>query len=308
MQGRSMAPPPPTGSLSLHHGLSDDEVGLWVRDGYLIKRGVLDPTLCSAARERLWELNQLPGRRREEPASWIGPFRSEEEANDAAVLRKNFSWRARACGREELLLNLLPRNRTVVAVVEALLGRGAAVPPERTRGIYAIMPHGERRRTALRLHNDSTLESRERVSVVGYISDVGPGGGGFGVWPGTHRSCWNKIDHWEARCRSSGDPLGRLLQPLDAPALVAEWGRIVPQLHPVDCHGAAGDVIFYHSRLGHHAGQNYSRRIRQAVLAQFELSAEVLPERELRSEACLRGEIWYGWSEQVRRVAAEARL
>ena len=123
----------------------------------------------------------------------------------------------RSCAREELLLQLLPRNSAVRAVADELLGAGKVgfTPPEyysgdfstdfsaeKTRGIYAIMPY-KRPRTRLQPHNDSTLESRDRVSCVGYISDVPPGGGGFAVWPGTHQSCWNKIDHWESRRRQA---------------------------------------------------------------------------------------------------------
>ncbi|MDE0025176.1 MAG: phytanoyl-CoA dioxygenase family protein, partial [Spirochaetaceae bacterium] len=38
---------------------------------------------------------------------------------------------------------------------------------------------------------------------------------------------------------------------------------------PVECHGKAGDVVFWHHRLGHMAGHNYSSRIRQAVLYDY---------------------------------------
>jgi hypothetical protein len=196
--------------------LSDEDVRLWVRDGFLIKRGLLDPALCAAARERLWALNSLPRLRRDAPASWT-EFRTDEESDDPASLRRRYSWRARSCKQEELLLELLPRNRAVFSVAEELLGTGAVgftpsgyysedlaggFSEAKTRGIYAIMPYDRQRpRTPLRLHNDSTLENRDRVSVVGYIDDVAPGGGGFAVWPGTHASCWNKIDHWEERRR-----------------------------------------------------------------------------------------------------------
>lgn len=218
----------------------------------------------------------------------------------------------RSCAREELLLQLLPRNRAVRAVVDELLGAGNVgfTPPgyysgdfssdfsaEKTRGIYAVMPY-DRPRTRLQLHNDSTLESRDRVSCVGYIDHVPPGGGGFGVWPGTHRSCWNKIDHWEERRRHDPDAV-----PIDAPALVHEWESIVSSVHPVDCAGKAGDVVFYHSRLGHHAGQNYSASIRLAVLTEFALTPQALPDSQLRSAACMREDIWYGWSGRVRQAA-----
>ncbi|MCB0090781.1 MAG: phytanoyl-CoA dioxygenase family protein, partial [Caldilineaceae bacterium] len=43
----------------------------------------------------------------------------------------------------------------------------------------------------------------------------------------------------------------------------------VSQQPHVDCHGNAGDVVFWHHRLGHSAGHNRSRQIRQAVLFDF---------------------------------------
>eukprot|EP01048_Picozoa_sp_COSAG05_P008272 COSAG05_NODE_622_length_8291_cov_19.484985_10_plen_318_part_00 len=279
------------------------------------RRGILDPALCAAARERLWEANDLPRLRRDDPATWT-EFTADEECNDAATLRRRFSWRVRSCAREELLLQLLPRNSAVRAVVGELLGAGnfGFTPPgyysgdfstdfsdfsEKTRGIYAVMPYAhDRPRARLQLHNDSTLESRDRVSCVGYIDDVLPGGGGFAVWPGTHRSCWNKIDHWEERRRQDPSAV-----PVDAPALLQQWEDIVTSVHPVDCAGKAGDVIFYHSRLGHHAGQNYSASIRLAVLTEFALTPTALPDSQLRSAACMRGDIWYGWSCRVRRAA-----
>eukprot|EP01047_Picozoa_sp_COSAG01_P045988 COSAG01_NODE_4280_length_5182_cov_7.106433_2_plen_326_part_00 len=301
--------------------LSDAEIEQWVRDGYLIKRGVLDPALCAAARERLWSANRLPQQlRRDDPSSWRR-FSADEECDGAGTLRRRCSWRVRACAREELLLELLPRSCAVLSVVEELLGGAAAVgfsPPgyysrgdfsgdfsaAKTRGIYATMPYGHKHpRTPHRLHNDSTLESRDRVGCVGYIGDVCPGGGGFAVWPGTHLTCWNKIDHWEARWRLDSSAV-----PIDAPALVREWERIKTTVHPVDCAGTAGDVVFYHSRLGHHAGPNYSQNIRLAVLADFALTPRCLRDSELRSERCLRQDMWFGWSARVRAAAVAAQL
>ena len=58
--------------------------------------------------------------------SWT-EFSADEECNDAATLRKRFSWRVRSCAREELLLQLLPRNSAVRAVADELLG-AAEVP------------------------------------------------------------------------------------------------------------------------------------------------------------------------------------
>ena len=95
----------------------------------------------------------------------------------------------RSCARERLLLQLLPQNSAVRAVADELLGVenvGFTTPgyysaefstdeaftdedfsEAKTRGIYAVMPYAHNRpRTRLQLHNDSTLESRDRVSCV----------------------------------------------------------------------------------------------------------------------------------------------
>ena len=38
---------------------------------------------------------------------------------------------------------------------------------------------------------------------------------------------------------------------------------------PIDCHGRAGDVVFWHHRLAHSAGSNRSKGIRKAVLGDY---------------------------------------
>jgi ectoine hydroxylase-related dioxygenase (phytanoyl-CoA dioxygenase family) len=52
-------------------------------------------------------------------------------------------------------------------------------------------------------------------------------------------------------------------------AYKAELSRIIDEVEPVECYGQAGDIVFWHHRLAHAAGQNYSEQIRQAVLADF---------------------------------------
>jgi hypothetical protein len=114
--------------------LNNDDVRLWVRDGYMYlircqptrptlahvcldlisslsrsarRRGLLDPALCAAARERLWAANNLPRLRCDDLATWT-VFATDEECSDGATPRRRFSWRVRCCAREELLLQLLP--------------------------------------------------------------------------------------------------------------------------------------------------------------------------------------------------------
>jgi hypothetical protein len=40
-------------------------------------------------------------------------------------------------------------------------------------------------------------------------------------------------------------------------------------------------------------------------VTEFALTPEALPEAQLKSEACLRQNLWFGWSNRVRRAAAE---
>jgi hypothetical protein len=44
----------------------------------------------------------------------------------------------------------------------------------------------------------------------------------------------------------------------------------------------------------HHAGQNYSASIRLAVLTEFALTPQALPDWQLRGAACMREDIEFG--------------
>ena len=45
--------------------------------------------------------------------------------------------------------------------------------------------------------------------------------------------------------------------------------QICADTKPIDCYGEAGDVVLWHHRLAHMAGQNYSNVIREAILGDF---------------------------------------
>jgi hypothetical protein len=44
-------------TTSLPPPLSAEEVAFFVKEGWLLKRGVLDPAQCAAARDALWSAN-----------------------------------------------------------------------------------------------------------------------------------------------------------------------------------------------------------------------------------------------------------
>ena len=62
--------------------LSPEEINFFKREGYLIKKGVLDPDLMARARECKWA--GAPDRMKpDDPTTWIGPWRPDEETPEA---------------------------------------------------------------------------------------------------------------------------------------------------------------------------------------------------------------------------------
>ena len=202
--------------------LSRAQITHFKREGWLSLRGALDPSLLRHARERLWECidaSHLSRLRRDSPDSWVGPFSAEEEGAGRDRGHKvncgEFGLQAMV-GGEDAILDLFPRALWPIAV--QLLGLGTVVYPggilfvdgqgnevgdrrpgdspnrgQSCRGIYCQMPRGpDTPRQPNSPHIDGFLEARGRLAATCYIDDVGPGGGGFGVWPrshGAHPSC-----------------------------------------------------------------------------------------------------------------------
>ena len=72
--------------------LSGKEISFFKREGYLIKRGVLDPNLMVRARDRLWK-GAPPRMRRDDPTTWFGPFRPDEEDEGTEDLCEDYTWK-----------------------------------------------------------------------------------------------------------------------------------------------------------------------------------------------------------------------
>jgi hypothetical protein len=240
--------------------LSEQEIAFFAENGYLIKRAVLDPDLMAQARDRLWA-DAPPELKRDDPATWVGAF-----------AQTRGTWKHREPGGEPWMVDLLARNPTIRGVAEQLLGQGTLQEAERVRGIYCIFPEGDTPEHPMRLHVD---RHPFHLSVVGYIDDVPPGGGGFTVWPGSHRRFYHTF-----KTRYTFQPTDAYVPERDA----------MNQLPPADCHGQAGDVVFWHHRLGHSGGHNRSKQIRQAVLYDF-LKTDLETTQDLPS----RDDMWRDW-------------
>jgi hypothetical protein len=124
--------------------LTEAELVMFREEGFVVKYGVLDPALMAEARDLLWA-SAPPSVRRDEPASWVGPIRPEDEGivlmrdgvatripagmihGTATVNQSGFSWRCRTAGAERCMLDMTATALWEVA--EQLLGEGEVVPP-----------------------------------------------------------------------------------------------------------------------------------------------------------------------------------
>ncbi|MCZ6636448.1 MAG: phytanoyl-CoA dioxygenase family protein [bacterium] len=260
--------------------LSEDDIRHFKREGYLIKRGVLDPDLMARARARLWD-GAPPSRKRDDPETWVGPFTPEEENRDGSNARRGYRWNFREPGGEDFMVRLLAKDPSVYGMAEQLLGKGKLIEPERIRGIYCTMPYDvEIPERPPGCHVDA---HPFHFGVVGYIDFVPPGGGGFTVWPKSHRSFY-----YDFYSQHKIEPTGQY--DTDRETIGKEWAF-------ADCHGAPGDIVFWHHRIGHTASPNGSRQIRQAVLYDFRKKDLV---RTMEEPPC--EDMWRDWSDAVREM------
>ena len=195
--------------------LSAEELRFFRTEGYLVIPSLMDPALCAAARDRLWEQNESSRLRRDEPSSWVGPLPACDENDEEGDYRRGYRWQLRSCAGEPLFMDLLPR--TCWAIAEQLLGVGACTYPRggdpgakpmpapltpfapsgaRTRGIYCTLPRtgaaaeteqpceaGGRGGPPRGGHWDNIFAPNEPSAscllASAYIDDVPEGGGGF---------------------------------------------------------------------------------------------------------------------------------
>ena len=259
--------------------LTTDELRFFKREGYLIKRGVLDPDLMEQARSRLWD-GAPPGRIRTAPETWVGPFGKEEENDDGSNHRRGFRWNFREPGGEDWMVRLLATEPKIWGIAEQMLGRGQLVQPERIRGIYCTLPYGDHSPPPLGCHTDG---HPFHLGVVGYIDDVPPNGGSFMVWPRSHRAFYPTFISQYLRDQRE-DEYEKIRE---------KFNRRIP----VDTHGKAGDIVFWHQRLGHMASPNTSSQLRQAVLYDY-LKTDI----EQSQQEPPQEDMWHDWSDELRTI------
>jgi hypothetical protein len=167
-----------------------------------------------------------------------------------------------------------------------------------TRGLYCTLPQspssGPQYSNA---HSDGACYGRFCLQFSAYIDDLPPDCGGFTVWPGSHTRIWR--EQWDAF--KAGE------KHTDKHLPVRQAGgytdpvieRIKADTQPVDCHGPAGTVVLWHTKILHMPGQNQSDDvIRQATIYGFLKTPEAVPDALAVDNT--DGDVWRDWSDEVR--------
>ena len=170
-----------------------------------------------------------------------------------------------------------------------------------TRGLYCTLPKSPPVGSGYPgAHSDGACYGRWRLQMSAYIDDVPPNSGGFTVWPGSHTRIWK--EQWEAF--QSGEKhtdkhlAVRRAGGYDDPVIA----EIKDDTQPFDCHGPAGTVVLWHTKILHIAGQNVSSDIiRQATIYGFLKTPEALPDSLVVDNT--NGDIWRDWSDEVRTIS-----
>lgn len=303
--------------------LTNEQIRFFKEQGYLVLPSVLDRGLCAEARDLLWaSLPSGAALQRDKPESHIGPFHENDTSNDPLNYRSGFRWQVRRHSTEEAMIRLLYSD-SIMALARQMLGdelaqpvvggsvmgsEGAAWPDgpidpaqasEGIRGIYATLPFPDSHAKAHPEAQPHTDGHPFMLSVVGLIDQCPEGGGAFTVWPGSHKRLFHKcmlrydqprVPYYEHMPTYKGI--------VQSDEYRAELAKILKDTTPVECSGNEGDIVFWHHRLVHAAGENHSGVIRQAVLADINRNDLC----ELRQKSHLE-DMWQDWSDSVKASA-----
>ena len=148
--------------------LSAADISYFKANGFLVKKGLLDPAKLAFARSQVWNAIEgkmpvvpgcpeqhmhlaTPGVSRDDPATWAGAHCNHPEHGGGL----------RSLGHLPWMLDLVPNDPNVRAIAERMLGN--LRPSLRTRGVYTIFPSVERKSkplsgSSLGPHNDSVCQ------------------------------------------------------------------------------------------------------------------------------------------------------
>lgn len=251
------------------------EAEFFRRHGYLIKRGLLsNRNQLNQAVEYMWSKVPNNAFERGNTDTWLDSPSSKwsEDVHEIVGLLHGTNWKMRSrgpdgIGTEHFLVNEIANHPLMISVAESFLG-GRIKPVNRVRGIYAILPTAKPESDTLHPHGDYMAA---QLSAMVLVDDVGPRGGGFTVWPGSHHRLHMQWDLVQ----------GSVISGSRVEGFREERDKILRDTAPVELAGRAGDVVFWHPRMLHSAGVNYTAgtsepKIRVIVPCDYQLAGRTL--------------------------------
>ena len=247
---------------SARSNLTAAEITYFKQHGFLVKRGLIDDASVFAhIADHLWHNAPHGTLRRDDAQTWQaawhgngvgqengdGPWREEDVPRIGRCIHGNWKLRspgANGIGTEQFLVDGIANHPQMVAIAAALLG-GAIKPARRVRGIYAVFPKPPDAPGRLGPHADYMAA---QLSAMVLASDIRPRNGGFTLWPGSHRLLH---PHWDTAH-------GGKMSQIHGEGFRLARDRVLRDITPLECTGQPGDVVFWHPRMLHSAGVNYS--------------------------------------------------
>lgn len=305
--------------------LDAEQLSFFKKNGYLLVKGAMSKALCERAQDLLWQsLPEGTPLVRDDPSTHRGPFLDPHRSTEAMHIRDGFRWQVRDLGTHPDIIDLI-YSEAIVSMAESLLGQGTlrqhkkggvpmgsqgaawpggpvdpALGTEGARGIYCTLspPDESEQSQPLHCHTDG---HPFHLGVVGLIADSPPKGGAFTIWPGSHARLYPTFAMQYDQPRIPYyDHLPSYRGILHTPEYLAELERVEGDTAPLECHGEAGDIVFWHHRLAHAAGVNQTATMREAILADFwktDLD-------ECRAEPP-HADMWHDWSPALREASGD---
>lgn len=232
--------------------LTSAEIARFKRDGFIVKRGLIDaPATFARVIDHVWKNAPTDTLVRDDPTSWCDSHDERWTQADAArvgsLSHGNWKMRSRGpagIGTEPFLVDEIANHPNMLQVAAEFIG-GPVKRARRVRGIYCVLPNPIGSPGRYGPHADYMAA---HVAAMVFADQVPARTGGFTVWPGSHERLhpiWDTV-------------LGSSLSEAASDRFKATRDTILRDTTPVEFTGDAGDVVFWHPRALHSAGINRS--------------------------------------------------